>query len=337
MKENALQQDTPQQEDVGRAATQKPKTMEVGTVISTAWRHYLSNFSRYLRPALVGTAWVFFPVGLLLAALLYLLKQGRLLNDFSGLTAMIIPAWIVLLLWCMAQSLGEFAGISRSVYQSLSAADGESLEPLATSLRFTRSRRFSLLGSAIVKEIILGAIVVVFAVILLAGATMVFFGLGVLPGSQPDLALFFSGGAVALVSVVVFAWLYVWLALKLLLNEQSLAIERDSGMLISIGRSWRLMRKNLMRSLWTVVLAVLMMLPITLSVVVLAQVGHPFLFAQAGIVVTERTAESMGLLPYITFCLVSSLFGFVGGIIVKPFFRTVLTTLYFSIKNQKQI
>ncbi|MGD1864950.1 MAG: hypothetical protein ACFB0D_10370 [Phormidesmis sp.] len=333
-----LQPETSQQDMLGAKTLQQP--MEVNTVISTAWQHYRANFSRYLPIALRGTGWLLFPAVFLLSALLYMLQQGQVLSDFSGLTALIVPAWLVLFLWCGAQSLGEFAGISRLVHQSLvfqSLEDPEETdsEALSMTLRFTHSRRFSLLGSAIIKGAILAAINILLLFVLAAAAVMVFIGLGILPGSSPNLGLFFGGGAVALVSLIVFGWLYTWLGLKLLMNEQSLAIETESGMLLSIGQSWRLMRKHLMRSLWIVLLASLMTLPISLVMAVLAQVVHPFLFQQIGIIVADRKEISTGLLPYATFYLVSSILGLVGGIIVKPFFRTVLTTLFFDIKNQQ--
>lgn len=322
--------------------TALPSPMDVGTVVSTAWRHYRSHFFHYLPIALRGTAWMLLPIGLLLASLLYMLSKGLVLSDFSGVTALIVPAWLVLSLWCGAQSLGEFAGISRSVYQSLTVTAGgmpaeSTPEPLSTTLRFTHSRQFSLLGSAIVKGAILGAINFVFSCILIAAVIMVFVGLGVLPGSTPNLGLFFGGGGVALVALIVFIWLYTWLALKLLVNEQSLAIETESGALMSIGHSWKLMRKNLMRSLWIVLLASLITFPVSLAMAVLAQVGHPLLLKQIGIVITESNAMSMGVLPYMTFYLMSTILALVGGVIIKPFFRTVLTTLYFDVKNQKQI
>ena len=198
------------------------------------------------------------------------------------------------------------------------------------------TRWFSLLGSAIVKGLILSTINFVISFVLIISVVMVFVGLGILPGSTPNLNLFFGGGAIALVASILFIWLYVWLSLKLLVNEQSLAIEDESGALISIGHSWKLMRKNLMRSLWVVLLASLITLPVSLAATVLTQVAHPFLFEQVGIVLTERNEMTVGLLPYATFYLVSIILGLVGGILVKPFFRTVLTTLYFDIKNQKQ-
>ena len=290
--------------------------MDIGTVVSTAWRHYRLNFFRYLLPALRGTVWMLVPIGLLFVGLLFMIKQGLSLGDFSGLTALIVPAWFVLLLWCGAQSQGELAGISRSVYQAMSMPEGNAGETLSTALRFTRSRKFSLLGSAVIKGTILAAINFVFSCILIAAVIMIFVGLGVLPGSQPNLRLFFGGGGIVLVSSIVFIWLYIWLALKLLVNEQSLAIESDSGMLISIGHSWKLMRHNVMRSLWIVLLASLITLPISLAMAILTQVVHPLLFEQMGIVITESTALSLGMLPYITFYLLSSILGLVGCIIV---------------------
>lgn len=343
MREN-MNKNTLKKNEISQNVLNSP--MAIDTVIGIAWRHYRTHFFSYLPTALKGTAWMLVPVSLLLVALLYLLQNRLVLSNFSGVTALMVPAWLVLVLWCGAQSLGEFAGISRSVYQTLSAQaqlasaeeapTEENLKPLSTALRFTHSRKFSLLGSAIVKGAILATVNFIFSSILIFAVVMAFVGLGVLPGSTPSLGLFFGGGAVALVSLILFIWLYSWLALKLLVNEQSLAIESESGALIAIGHSWKLMRNHKMRSLWIVLLASLITLPVSLVAAILAQVGHPFLLQQLGIVITERNATSLGLLPYLTSYLFSTILVLVSGIIVKPFFRTVLTTLYFDIKNRKQ-
>ena len=307
--------------------------MDVGTIIKTAWQHYFSHFLQYLPLSLRGTVWQLVPSITLLVGLLWMLKQDLLIQEFSGPAALIIPAWIVLFLWCVAQSLGEFAGISRSVYQSLKSSETAPVEQLVTSRRYTHSRRFSLLGSAAIKTVILGLISTLFFVIFtIAFATMIL-GVGLF-NSEPRPGLFFAGGGTAIVSFFLFVWLYAWLSLKLLLNEQFLAIEADSGAIASLGQSWKLMRKQLLRSLLIVFIAFLITLPIILLAAILAQFSYSFLLQSLGITTVQNGVMFEDLLPLAISYLVSNILALLGGIIVNPFFRTVLTTLYFDIRNR---
>ena len=315
------------------------RPMRIGTVISCSWRHYCSHFSRYLPLSLRGTAWLLLPTVILLVGLLWMRRQRLILHDFSGLAALLIPAWAVLFLWCVAQALGEFAGISRAVHQSLSEPfrelEATTTESISTSRRFAYSRRFSLLASEAIKYGILGTVSVVFSIVFTTAFVVMMVGVGLF-GNASQPMLFWAGGCTIILSSLLFVFLYAWLFLRLLITEQLLVTEDSSGAIISIGQSWKLMNQNLLRSLGAVLLAFLITLPVALTTGVLAQVAHPILVENVGIITAQNDVMFEDLLPFATSYLVGQVFSLLGGIVVAPFYRTVLTTLFFDIKNRRQ-
>ncbi|MEL7067780.1 MAG: hypothetical protein AAGN15_03895 [Cyanobacteria bacterium J06581_3] len=332
--------------------------------MSTGWQLYRANFLRYVVIALRGIGWSFLPTLLLTVMLLWILKQGVALGDFSGLSALFVPAWGVLFLWCKAQSLGWLAGISRLAYQSLrntylkgadaegadaggADAEGDDVEtnleaalkngeaPMR-SLRFTRSRRFSLLGSVVIQNIILGIVVVAFFTALFFSAGMTFAGMGMLPGSEPDVSLFFLGGGSALASIVLFSGVYVWLLVRMLLAEQSLAIEQEVGAVVSVGRSWQLTKGSVFSAACVAVLTVLISLPITLLTWFVAQSVSQAVLERVGVRISYSELSSIDFLPLTVSFLIVVLVNMLGGIIVQPLFKTVFTTLYLDQRIRKE-
>ncbi len=321
--------------------------MAVGTIVGTAWRLYRSNFSQYLPLSLRGSAWLFLPTILLLAGLLWVLSQNIAIDNLLGFLALLIPAWIVLALWCNAQSLGEFSAISRLVYRALSLPTGaapetpnETLNEMpaetpAESLRFTRSRKFALLGSAAIRWVISGVVSIISLFVYSFAFGMIVVGSGALSGN-PIPGLFLGGGALLLISIILLTWLSIWIAVRLLVAEQSLAIEQNSGAIASIGRSWRLMKKHALRATGVMILAGLICLPIWIVTSLVAQIAQNNLLTLAGVSLSSSPPPETLLLTAGVFYAAGLLFSILGGIITAPFLRAVVTTLYFDIKNRRQ-
>ena len=317
----------------GALATVEP--MDVGGVIGTAWRLYRENFKRFMVRSLFGSVWLIFPMAILLAGVLWMLHADLTVGEFAGPLGLLIPAWIVLFLWCNAQSLGELAAISRLAYRRLKTPPGLMVETMPEALRFTRSRKFSLLGSAVIQWLVLGSLSTMLSVAVLFSIGMVFVGLGLVTG-QPSSGLFLSGGALFLGSVAFLGGLSIWLSLRFLVTEQALAIEKDSGAIASIGRSWKLMKKNTLRSLGVMILAGLVCLPLFLVMFVASQMAQSAVLNLFDAVPSPATPPPVVFLGFVASMTIGSLIGMLGGIITNPFFRAVVTTLYFDIRNRKE-
>lgn len=318
--------------------------MGVIEIIGTGWRLYCSCFYRYVAIALRGMAWVFAPTLLLTLCLLWMLKQRLGLGDFSGPTALFVPAWLVLFGWCKAQSLGHLAGISRLTYQSLrldrradeAAPESVTEETVADSLRFTRSRRFSFLGSVLVQRIIFSLVTVAFVLSFSFAVGLTFAGIGMVPGAEPSVTLFFLGGGGMLVSAVLLVGISVWLVLRMLLAEQALAVEKALGAIASIGRSWQLTRQNTLHTTCVAALVFFISLPVGFFSWLVAQAISYAALKRVGVVVDRADISSVDFLPLIVSYLILMLVGMIGGIVTQPFFRSVFTTLYFDARNRKE-
>lgn len=337
-------------------------TLSIIEVVSTGWRLYRAHFFEYVAISLRGIGWSFVPTLVLTVMLLWILEQGAELGDFSGLSALFVPAWLVLFLWCKAQSLGWLAGISRLAYQSLwcgylegadiKGADVEGANDAGTetvlavnesgreapirSLRFTRSRRFSLLGSVLIQSVILGSVVVTFIAAIFFSVGMTFAGMGMVPGAEPNVSLFFLGGGSVLASVAIFAGVYVWLLIRMLLAEQAIAIEEKTGAVASVGRTWQMTKGSVLRTACVAVLIVFISLPVTLLTWLAAQSVSFVVLERIGIQLNRFELSSMDFLPLVVFFLITILVSMAGGIITQPLFGTVFTTLYLDQRIRKE-
>lgn len=309
--------------------------MEIGTVIATAWRLYRVNFKPYVMRSLYGSVWLIFPMAILLAGVLWMLHAELTVNDLEGPLALLIPAWIVLFLWCNAQSLGELSAISRLAYRRLKTPPGLVVETMPEALRFTRSRKFSLLGSAVIQWLVLGVVSALLFISALFSIGLIFVGVGLVTG-QPNSRLFLSGGALFIGSLILFGGLLLWLSVRFLVTEQALAIEKDSGAIASIGRSWKLMKKNVLRTVGALILAGLVCLPIFLVMFVSSQITQSVVLQMFDAVPSPATPPPVAFLSFIASLTIGSLIGMLGGIITNPFVRVVVTTLYFDIRNRKE-
>ncbi len=265
-----------------------------------------------------------------------MLSQDIAIADVSGLFALLIPAWLVLWLWCSAQSLGELSAISRRVHKSLSVPMGAESETLAESLRFTRSRKFPLLGSAAIQWVISAVLSAVSLFVYISALGMIVFGFGAFSG-EPVPGLFLGGGALLLISIILLTWFSIWVAVRLLVTEQSLAIEQNSGAIASIGRSWKLMKKHALRAVGVMLLAGLICLPVLVVTSVAIQLGQAIVFRLAGVTISEASSPAVLFLSSAVSYATGLLSSIISGIITAPFLRAVVTTLYFDIRNRKEI
>ena len=102
---------------------------------------------------------------------------------------------------------------------------------------------------------------------------MAFAGMGMVSGAKTSISLFFLGGGSALVSMAIFAVVYVWLVVRMLMAEQAIAIEKEVGAIASISRSWQLTRRRVLRTTCVAVLTFLISLPVAAFTLVSGSVG----------------------------------------------------------------
>lgn len=297
--------------------------MEVGEIISTGWRLYRSNFAQYLLIAFVATLWSLAPTVFNL-----LINFGPIYLDkplSPGIAILLLLVLFAFSIFCAAQSLAHFAGISRLAYQSLSGTT----ETPDVALRFTHSRKFSFLGATLLQSILIFLIAI--ALVLLLG---VFVGIVAavtgLSGDNSTVAILF--GLIAVVSVVAFFFAYLYIVARLMLIEQPIAIEPSSDVFDAVSRSWQLTKRHVGRAMlvssWLFLIVVAIFVAV-LGIAVSTTLGSALEVLSAPNV-DPQEALSVLLPLYITLVVI----GIAISILVLPLFKTTFTVLYFDLRNR---
>jgi len=324
--------------------------LSVGKIVGTGWKLYTGNFLQFTVISLRAAAWMFAPFLVATVAVWMLTEQGMTtLGELDGLMALAIPAWLVFYLFCAANSLGESAAISRLAYQLLnqrklpSTVDSAvtnshvgltELENSEQALRFTRSRKFSLLGSAAIRFVVGALISFVFVFLFLLSSSLMIAAAGIPPqsGTQMNIGLFVTGLLLSFAVVVVSIAVSIFVNMRMAIAEQSLAIEQESGALSSIGRSWKLMKKNVLKTFGVLFLVALISFPVSLILSAMTQGATSTLFDLEAAV--EADPGRLPLLMFAGLYFVNLLLGTIASIIVMPFFKTILTTVYFDARHR---
>ena len=331
--------------DLDAATLNRPMT--VSNIIGIGWKMFVGNIAQFSLISLQATAWMLAPLLLAIVCVWLFFSQTLLLDSFFSLLGIAIPAWLVLFFYCAAQSLGCIAGVSRLTYQQLVEAaalpvegaavvDDISAEALSTALRFTRSRKLSLLGSSIVRGAIVSVVNLVFILLLGICIGVMFFSAGpATPLGEPNIniGVFLIGLVLTFVCFIAFIVVSILVTVRMILSEQALAIESESGAIDSIGRSWKLLKRGVWRTLGVLFLAGLISIPISFAVSLLTQSLTTSLFNfQAAL--EESGPDTFPWLAFIGFYLATLISSSLANIIIVPFFKTVLTTIYFDARNR---
>ena len=294
--------------------------IEVGGIVATGWNLYRKHFSQYALIALRGHLWLFIPatIGTLVGNL-----GAQLPDRYVGLSLLLAVAFIVFYIICGAKYFGWVTGVSRLAYQNLRGTVDE-----REALRFTRSRQYPLLGTNLLKGLILTipTIVWLIAVGIIAGRS----GLTFEMLEQPELIDPAVVGRIILISLpvsLIFLVLVVWLGLRTMLADQSLAIEQESDAISAIGRSWKLVKGSVLRSFLVVFVAYLFILPVSF---LLSTFGQAISVSLFNVVPPEEVVlNSVGdALPYVGAAVVLTIFSTLAGVITVPLWQTMATTLY---------
>jgi hypothetical protein len=317
--------------------------MSVGDILKTGWRLYASNFSQFLKIAIIATVWAQIPTLLnLITTFLPVYLLGEPLSP--GVAILLFIVSVAIAIYCTAQSLGQFAGISRIAYQSLSngsvslpgvSLPGASLagETPESSLQFTRSRKFSFLGATILQSVILvltllGLLIVsaiFFAIVgSIAGAIAGEAGLNPIVGLL--FLLIFLGWLIAFVGI------YLYVAVRFMFFEQSLAIEPNTDAFDSLSRSWEITKHGVLKSMIvTFLLSLITVVIVSIPVGVLSVRMPTDLIA----ILSEETPDLelllQALLPFYTVLFMASI---AISLFLVPWFKTTFTVLYFDLRDR---
>ncbi|MGB7247731.1 MAG: hypothetical protein WBC73_02245 [Phormidesmis sp.] len=302
------------------------RPVAVGDVLATGWRLYRSHFSQYAAIALKANLWMFVPL-MLISLIGALFAQGaESVSAYRGVLALLVPSAVVLFILSFAQFLGLTAGISRLAYQTLS----EGHETAPDTLRFTLSRKYSLLWQNVLRGLIFMAVYILllfFAVVFI----VVVIGEAETSSTLPTVvALLAVGGMIASI------FCFIWLALRMMLADQPLAIEPESSATKAIGRSWRLTKGSVMRSLLVAITVYFIAVPITFILYVASQIIVYRLFSLSSVPAPGTAPLALAdMVPVLAGAGISVLGSLAGSVITTPLWHTMLTALYFNLRNRQ--
>jgi hypothetical protein len=281
--------------------------LSIGNVVSSRLVLYRSHLKSYLGVALFATLWATLPF--LLTIPMAVFFTSRVLQ-LSALL-LIIPLWIVLFLYCFAQSLVDSALIARLGFSEL-LSKPETVKAARNQLNpyflFFLFQSLLIITILLIVSIISGIIALIIAMAL---------GL-VLNFLMPVLDTIVAPFLVIFIIMLVTSWFYS----RLMVAEVVLAVEEGSKVLQSIKRSWNLSQNSEFRLLVVVLVAFLVTLPIMLLTSYLPQI----------LVLSIEPGSASYWMLYLISVVLSTL----GGALLMPFWKTLKAVVYYDLRNRHE-
>jgi Membrane domain of glycerophosphoryl diester phosphodiesterase len=313
------------------SATGQP--LSVGNVISAGLRLYSNHFGQYLGVAFFATLWILLPIAVAIGiALFFAAVQSN-----YGLLALLIPAWIVLLLYCSARYMAGTAAIARLAFGELSNQP----ETTQQAKRFTQSRHWwYLLTGVLVGLIFIGITLAFYFAIVLFGVAlfMVIGGAAAFQSANPEVFLTQALSSPSLwvplvlgllVLTILFLTLVFWLGARLSIAQVPLSIESDIKGTQTIGRSWSLTKRSAWRILIVLFLLFLVLLPLQLVVQIIVTVLQA---AMTAAIPSDGSFSAASLIGILLTYLVS----FTASILLVPLRQSVLAAIYYDLRSRRE-
>lgn len=299
--------------------------LSVGDVVTTGFRLYGAQAKPFLTISLIATLWMLVPFVVAFAiAIFYVLVQ-----DYYSFLGLLVPAWCVLLLYCLAKYLANSALIARLSFKNLINQP----ESLSDARRYTRSRLWSFLLAAIVVGLIFTGILFAFyfaIAVLGVGAIAAVGGFSSLAEGTANVGLAIV--LVLLFILILFAAIlfFCWFSARLSGVELPLAVEAETTALQSISRFWELTKGNVWRVLLILFITSCITLPIQLVAQFLTNASQMIVAA-----IVPQESSSYVALQVLTVLLVY-IMSFVLGIIILPLWQSTKAAIYFDLRNRRE-
>jgi hypothetical protein len=305
--------------------------LSVGNVVSAGLRLYSNHFKQYFRIALIATLWILLPFLLLIPIIGFFVT----VQNYYAILALLVPAWIVLFLYCSVRYLAGAAAIARLAFGELTNQPETSRE----ALRFARSRMWGFWLISFLLSLIYGGIAVgfyIFLIILFIACFATLGGAALFQSADPS-AVFTqlaSNPAPLIVMILgflvllfVFLLLLTWFNARFAVAELPLAVETQGDAIKSIGRSWMLTSK----SVWRIVLILFITFLITVPLQFLVQFVSGILQLVLATVIPPDSS-SYGILSL----LVSYIVGFISSIFVIPLWQAMKAVIYYDLRSRRE-
>jgi hypothetical protein len=325
-------QDNPQGSPPGNPqGTGQP--LSVGNVINAGLRLYTDHFRQYFGVAFFATLWILLPIAVAIAIAIFF----AVVQNNYGLLALLIPAWIVLLVYCSSRYMAGTATITRLAFGVLSNQP----ETTQQAGRFTQSRKWWYLLTGLLVGLIFGGITTAFyfaCVILLVVLFIVVGGAAAFQSANPE-AFFreaFSSPSLwvpmilgFLVLLIGFIVLLSWLSARFAIAYVPLSVEPDIKGVETIGRSWNLTKRNAWRVALVLFITFLITLPLQFVVQIIVTVMQAIVTAAVPAGDSLSIASLLGL-------LVTYLISFTVSILIVPLWQSISAAIYYDLRSRRE-
>ncbi|MBW4662375.1 MAG: glycerophosphoryl diester phosphodiesterase membrane domain-containing protein [Drouetiella hepatica Uher 2000/2452] len=305
--------------------------LSVGNVVSVGLRLYSDHFKQYMGVALVATLWILLPI----VTIALIVGFFASVQDYYALLGLIIPAWLVLLAYCVGKYMADSAAIARLAFGELT----QQPESTQQAKKFTSSRLWWFWVTSLLTSLIFGGVLTAFyllVAVLFAVAFGAVGGLSVLQSAAPE-AVFeriasspgflLTFGLGMLVVVVLFIAIFGWFSARFSIADVPLAIELDMDGARSVGRSWQLTKK----SAWRIFLILFIAAMIAFVLQLLIQIVTSII---SGVLVAIQPSGVSAL--YLLSITVSYIFAFMTSALFLPFWQTIKAALYYDLRSRRE-
>ncbi|NJM45866.1 MAG: hypothetical protein HC860_06540 [Alkalinema sp. RU_4_3] len=318
------------------SSTQPIRPLSVGNVVSASIRLFRSHMGQFLGIALKAVGWMALPwIPILLAVVVFATAMATLSSAGSssnpgGLIAfgvLMIPVFLVLLIFCSAKVLTNEALISRLAFQDLISQP----ESTAVAWQQVRKRTWHFWFARLMVGLILGAVSFAFSLLqnILTAIPQALVGSSSRSGSAAAMLV----GLIVLVVLLANYAVQLWFQARFFIPELPIALEENVTGDQSIVRSWELSKGNAVRISLVILVAGLITVPLFLLAFV------PGIVSLIALAPTMRAGVSPETTAVFT---IMGLFG-LGFVLVlglsiftMPFWQTIKAVIYYDLRSRRE-
>ncbi|WP_445176917.1 DUF975 domain-containing protein [Microcoleus sp.] len=235
-------------------------------------------------------------------------------KSYFGL-ALIASLWLFVPIYGWAKYSAILGLISRLAFGEVR----EKPEIVSDARREVNPRMWSFFGAGIL------TVLIYFGVCLVGGIAMGILaaGAGAIFGqNSPIVAVL-----LVVVAVIAFFIIYIRIISRLLIVELPLAIENNIGASSAIGRSWELTKGSVGRIQWIVFVGILVSLPITIVVQILATIIQVFI---------SRVLGTESGIYYLVYYLLTLPLSIGSSALLTPFWQAMKGIIYYDLRSRKE-
>jgi hypothetical protein len=314
-------------------SSQSIRPLSVGNVVSAAIRLFRSHLGQYLGISLKAVGWMCVPWIPLTIAIILFVSAAALSSSSSGnsvgliaVGVLLIPVFLVLLVYCGARAITNEALIGRLAFQDLMNQP----ESTATGWQQIRKRLWHFWLARFMVGLIVFAVSAGMS-ILQNIMTVVPSAMGGSGGSNGAAAMLLV--LITLVMTLVSYGLQLWIQARLFVPELPIAVEENVTGDQSINRAWSLSKGHGGRIAMIIFVAGLITVPLFLIGFIPAIFA---IFAMVPSMSSGGSPETAVAFGFISLLGLGFLLALALSIFVMPFWQTIKAVVYYDLRSRRE-